>query len=674
MRQRLLLVIVFAVLALGSLPARAVPASPAAPGPIRPLDELTVSLEWQPGNDERFGGAGGELASSNCADVEGNATYLKDLDSGLREMAAYIYSYTGGQIKLHTITIYTGGTQWDNADIRILANRSYRPTAFIGGNALAPEPFYGSSPTPRVFFAPAPIVLGRLWDGGSARCGAWSEPAGWRTLGHEWAHYALRLYDEYMHQGSAAEQFCTNDETAFARSRAAGSARTVGGTLQSLMAYHYTADQLSRWEASSIPPPCRDTPQATVYGESNWATVQRFFPDLRPPTDPSSVPAYDKSALDIAVVDSGGLANTSATIALGHITDSEMRGPTYLIRPDPKQDGAPAQIVGQGTVVSADALPMRFWGVQTLSGDRATTLIQNPVSGATLAFPEDYHDPAVATALSTDLANVLSVEQAGWQPSLTITPQLTVTQGQQLGDVTGLVVRLNECGAKQLSEVEMAYCPAGGGCTPLAPATQTADGAWEHTFTFPLGKPPAVYGYMYVREPLRGAEAVTWYQIAGGVGPAHSGGHAPTAEGLVNVDLPQNVPNAPNTDNRMLYSPALVCPAQQPLPPGITRIVDVPIRVGVTIGDSSGGQPWITPMLRVRVNYDQDLLDRLGLDESRLQILQLDKTGQWRQLPTLGRSTVLNWIAAPLQTGDDGTATLALGYGPVRVLVPLVVR
>jgi hypothetical protein len=70
--------------------------------------------------------------------------------------------------------------------------RRPRPAAFVGGIVKTPTPNISATNglTGTVFY-PATIFLGRGWDGRSARCGGWSQPAGWRTIGHEWAHYAL---------------------------------------------------------------------------------------------------------------------------------------------------------------------------------------------------------------------------------------------------------------------------------------------------------------------------------------------------------------------------------------------------------------------------------------------------------------------------------------------------
>ena len=132
----------------------------------------------------------------------GEATMLADLEQGLRSMAAQFHRFTGGQMAIDAISIHTGGERWEQANIRVLASRSYRPSAFVGGAAVAPTAYFSATGSlePAALFYPAPVLLGRQWDGRGSRCGPWSAPEGWRTIAHEWAHHALYLYDEYLQQ------------------------------------------------------------------------------------------------------------------------------------------------------------------------------------------------------------------------------------------------------------------------------------------------------------------------------------------------------------------------------------------------------------------------------------------------------------------------------------------
>jgi hypothetical protein len=118
-----------------------------------------------------------------------------------------------------------------------------------------------------------------------------------------------------------------------------------------------------------------------------------------------------------------------------------------------------------------------------------------------------------------------------------------------------------------------------------------------------------------------------------------------------------------------------VCGAQ-PLKPGASKIVGLPFTIHTVLANPNGGLEWngSLPPLRVRLGYDQDLLDRLGIDEGRLVILRLNGQRIWQPLPTAGRSFALDWIAARPQSWSAQGEVYALGYGPATLLLPLVAR
>jgi hypothetical protein len=97
------------------------------------FDNLTVSLEWQPG-------ALDSLPLAGCPASGVATSYLADLKAGLQQTAAYLYYYSEGQLALGHITIYTDGANWADADLRVLASSSYRPAAFVGGIVKTPTP------------------------------------------------------------------------------------------------------------------------------------------------------------------------------------------------------------------------------------------------------------------------------------------------------------------------------------------------------------------------------------------------------------------------------------------------------------------------------------------------------------------------------------------------------
>src|SRR5439155_19253288 len=96
---------------------------------------ITVSLEWHPGATDSLPA---DLSTSNCAPSASSTNYLTDLVEGLRQMSAYLYTYSEGRMAIGNVKIYTNGEHWNDADIRILANSAYRPTTFVGGIVKVP--------------------------------------------------------------------------------------------------------------------------------------------------------------------------------------------------------------------------------------------------------------------------------------------------------------------------------------------------------------------------------------------------------------------------------------------------------------------------------------------------------------------------------------------------------
>jgi hypothetical protein len=660
----LVLAICLAVVPLSpSQPARAAESQP-TPSTVF---NLVVSLEWQPGANDSLPN---DLLASGCRDTTAVATsYVKDLIAALRSTSAYLYRYSRGQMAFGRVEIYTGARNWDRAHIRVLADNSYRPAAHVGGivdGTRFPVPMTYTSSTGRTqVFYPGRIYLGRLWNGGGARCGAWSRANGWRTIGHEWAHYALFLYDEYFNQSTMSEQYCTTGDRWLPSIPADD---TSIKTTDSLMAYHYRAAQLWLRSVPAPPAACDGTPQWHVHHASDWETVPRFYSEITMPDAPAAGPVFAGSpaeSLFVALIDPASPppppapARTSAKITVAVLPDASLVGASYLIRSG--TDGIPRRIIGQGLVVPGRRLAQVFWGTRPDWGDRAAVIVQHPSTGARYTYPADSRTP---TPLRLDSSNHITPTTGAWRPGLRIVPMLMGDKAHSR--VTGLRVEVNDCAFKT-QRLELRYCPAGGTCG--APVDlPLVSGAAQHTFSFSgTGvEPPAPHGYIHVRVPATGQETVATYQIAGGVGPAIIDGHAPFAEGEVSLEVEAKAAPLPATaDSRLLYSTAQQCTATpRGMPTGVT-IVGVPVSVEPVKSNPNGGQAWSTadPPLHIRLSYNQDLLDQLGLtDENRLVLLRLSAQNTWDPVPIAGRSNALDWIASAPQSFAGKGAIFALGY------------
>jgi hypothetical protein len=125
------------------------------------LFNVIVALEWLP-----------------------SPTTIQQLMSAFRSASDFLYDCTNGYMAFGQV-IFTNRELIDKADIQIMASNRFHPRSLV--NALnEPDKF-------------SPIRLGRgLWSKNNSVLIPWSEPIAYRTIIHEWGHYALSLHDEYI--------------------------------------------------------------------------------------------------------------------------------------------------------------------------------------------------------------------------------------------------------------------------------------------------------------------------------------------------------------------------------------------------------------------------------------------------------------------------------------------
>ncbi len=264
----------YEIYATSWLPGTAVPA-PAVGDVIlsdeRPLTlfHIVASLGWTPAPDS---------AVTTAADVR----------AALQQLSATLYDWTEGQMAIGPVRVYTGGERWAEADLRFSPANDKRPSAFVGG--IVPDSLAYTGAFTSTTYTPAATYYGRLWDGRDAFVegnGRWTQPAAALTIAHEWAHYALFLYDEYQNTDGLSGYCICPDLPA------AGGCRTAVPDA-SAMAYHYQA-AAEFWHKDThltVADFCYDTWQFHVHGQPDWDTLARWhtiqrlpisFPPLRSP-------------------------------------------------------------------------------------------------------------------------------------------------------------------------------------------------------------------------------------------------------------------------------------------------------------------------------------------------------------------------------------------------------
>ncbi|HET9224142.1 MAG TPA: hypothetical protein VFO07_16640, partial [Roseiflexaceae bacterium] len=137
------------------------PADPADPRLC--LFNVLVALEWLP-----------------------DQATMRQLEWAFRRASDFLYDATDGGMAFGHV-IFGGPELMDSADIQIMASNRLLPRSWVSGLHIT-----------RKFM---PIRIGRgVWHKNNLASIPWDEPEAYRTLVHEWGHYALELRDGYLEQ------------------------------------------------------------------------------------------------------------------------------------------------------------------------------------------------------------------------------------------------------------------------------------------------------------------------------------------------------------------------------------------------------------------------------------------------------------------------------------------
>lgn len=599
---------------------------------------------------------------------------LAQIQAGFKEASAYLYDLTEGQMAFGSLTLYTGGQGWETADFRFLPTNDYRPTAFVGGIVAAPTPYTATGGLSTVF-APGEIFLGRFWDGLNAAdpvAGSWEQPAAYRTLVHEWLHYAVFLYDEYQSQ-PRSQTYCTCLDLPLVGSSPGACGGVLPGLAASAMAYHYTASEL--WHpADGQPASCQASDQWAVHGEADWETLlqweeaQGLTADwLQMPISVTSGPAlgltedifgrfpgYHLFLPLLAAPGTPPAPPTDLTVQIALSTP--LTNPITLRGLYPQVYVVGQNLAYHGTSNGDFVLPallgeISFVGVHT--GDRARVFVDRYTvagegSGGRFVYPfTSNNDPALSNS------QTLTVTADSWRASLDVGYGLT---GRLL---TSLMVTLTTPVDMETAPT-LTLCIPATGC-PTAPPwhqpfVQVADNEWVVTVTAVSGTELPHYGLLSVQSAEEGV-LIRPFQLAGGVGPGHIEGDAPLRDGMVMVDTETAVSG---THNRVVWMPAASYEALlAPLPAGIGGIVGLPLDIDILL---PAPQP-----VHITLFYSQSVIDRLGISEAQLQLVHFDRlTGGWSVVPLAGNSDILNWVASQPVLQDGIYAVAWQAFQPVQ--------
>ena len=603
-------------------------------------------------------------------------TTVADIQAALRELSAVLYDWTEGQMTIGPMSIHTGGERWAEADLRFAPANDKRPSAFVGG--IVPEPLVYSGTLTDTTYTPATTYYGRLWDGRDAfveENGRWSQPAGYRTIAHEWAHYALFLYDEYQ-SSDGLSGYCICPDLA-----ATGCSSGVPDA--SAMAYHYqTAEFWHTVTHPTVDPFCFETWQYHVHGLSDWETLAQWdavqgvslpFAPLQPPSGQLSYgPALGLAThllgreagyhLYLPAIVEGRTAVLPPDEPLVNLyldatspLTSSQASQIYLLQGGPNQ---PARILPQGRV-TGDPAGTNLGQIRLLDvrpGDAVRAYV-------------DWYDAGQRFTLSDNLNPLGDIFTQANPWAYSLEHRFTVTDNR----VDGLTLSLlDKDGLLEMPVAQLCSLDAAVGCHPdWQQPMQNVGGWWQAEFATLPGQ-WELPRYLVIRivdgsNPAVTKEIVQWLQVAGGVGPTHNDGMAPLLDDMVMVNTSQPLANTGDC-NIVSYMPAANWEARQaPLPAEVGGLIGLPVDISITLypeqcPERVPGQPISLPVsVLINLGYSQDEVDRLGLNEqTQLQILRFSPQFGWSTWQQIDLNSDLNWITTA--TTDDGI--YAIGWLP----------
>jgi hypothetical protein len=419
------------------------------------LFNLIISLEWDARSDPQF---------------------LARLQGDLRRTSELLFDWTDGQAALGRLTIYHDREQWDNAHIRVYATNRMRPNAVKGGIVAEGEERLDPD-KPEIAYGPGQVRMGSVWN----RYGEPSANLGedWpRTLGHELAHFALFLDDNYIGLDDS------------------GTLITVS-SCPGAMSDPYRDDYGEFHPDTAWSERCNSTLSARVTGRSDWATIQRFYnqPGL----------AFRLNAPERF---NGRPGPSLLPVAFSDIT---------VVEPERNNETIAAPIVlttdaSGARLIPGSAARAILFQDQRLIDLGQPTLDQVLAHGAhtndrLCVYDPDYERLGCTKLSATNLQLALT-QQAGWRPELRLTP------------VTSTTLRLEVVGVPAGLQLAARLYPTSGDA--LEPVSLAPEETIYQALLPSPSRSPAFEGFihLWVNEVDNGGrrETIVDFQIGGNPG------------------------------------------------------------------------------------------------------------------------------------------------------------
>lgn len=239
--------------------------------------------------------------------------YLANLVEAFRHASNYLYDASDGQMLFEQVNIYENTQYFEEADYRFFSSPAIHPVtecATADKNALGPMRWGGECfiQVGKAKPAYSQKVFGKEFLFGEVK---WTDA--YPTLIHEFGHYGLGLYDEYLHYNAQTDSYTPLSENLHCTQKLHNT--NAPTTAASLMTNEYEATEfcsnLSSDPHYNAPAQTSRSAQSIINdNESAWQTIARRFneqewklitPDQRGYvlTGPEQVPIQDWNTVSV---------------------------------------------------------------------------------------------------------------------------------------------------------------------------------------------------------------------------------------------------------------------------------------------------------------------------------------------------------------------------------------
>jgi hypothetical protein len=179
---------------------------------------------------------------------DASQAFLDDLRQGMLNASSFLYDVTDGQFFFDTIEIFDNGVNGPANDYYFYTDNRVWPNAFIGAI---------SRPVGRMMFPPQFGV-------------SWADRGTYAVFVHEFGHYGLWLYDEYLQRDGSNGGFCTLNR---------GTNPADEPTRATIMDNQGNASELCSKADPNHLHNYNTQQDKENNGESDWETVLRMYKD-----------------------------------------------------------------------------------------------------------------------------------------------------------------------------------------------------------------------------------------------------------------------------------------------------------------------------------------------------------------------------------------------------------